>query len=359
MTMKLFQARFSPYMFKNSKSALNRVLVPPMASETADGEGCVTGETLAHYQKIAESGAGIVMVEYTFVDPSGKSEGRQLGISTQNHVQGLSQLAQAIKASGALAGIQLTHSGGKSTQVLTQGLLMAPSSIPTPIKDRVPETPKEMTDEDIQLWKESFLAGASRAVMAGFDLVELHAAHGYGLNQFISPLTNQRSDDYGGSYKQRTKLLFEIAESIRLKFPRLILSVRMPGQDLMEGGLSVDDSIQIAIHLEKIGVDLVHVSSGIGGWRRPKERVGEGYLLKEAELIQKKISVPVIAVGGFQSIDFIEHTLQNSLVQFVAVGRAILADPRGWKESVMLQGNSVSHSNCPQVLFNSGVCEIH
>ena len=230
MTMKLFQARFSPYMFKNSKSALNRVLVPPMASETADGEGCVTGETLAHYQKIAESGAGIVMGDYTFVDPSGKSEGRQLGISTQNHVQGLSQLAQAIKASGALAGIQLTHSGGKSTQVLTQGLLMAPSSIPTPIKDRVPETPKEMTDEDIQLWKESFLAGASRAV---------------------------------------------------------------------------------------------------------------------------------IAVGGFQSIDFIEHTLQNSLVQFVAVGRAILADPRGWKESVMLQGNSVSHSNCPQVLFNSGVCEIH
>jgi NADPH2 dehydrogenase len=187
-----------------------------------------------------------------------------------------------------------------------------------------------MSHEEIGLWKESFFLAAARAVAAGFGLVEFHSAHGYGLNQWLSPITNRRTDEYGGSLFNRARLLFEIIEKVRQDYPQLLISARIPGQDFYEGGLTVEDMIQIALKLEQLGVDIINVSSGIGGWRRPRDRTSQGYLIPEAKKIQANISTPVIGVGGIQTGDFIDNLVFNNIVSLAAVGRAILSDPKAW-----------------------------
>lgn len=293
-----------------------------MASETASETGFVTDKTLEHYSNLKKAHVGLLMVEYSFVHSSGRSELNQLGINDDSQIVGLTKLASIIKSSGAIAGIQLSHSGGKSETQFTGGVLHSPSGVVVPVKDTVLETPDVMTDEDIQDWKRWFLEAAGRAVKAGFDLVELHAAHGYGLNQWLSPITNKTN--------YRLGFLLDIVSTIRSAYPHLLLSVRMPGQDFIEGGLTSKDSLKIAKSLEAVGVDIINVSSGIGGWRRPRERNGEGYLVEEAAFIQQHVTVPVIGVGGIESGEYIDKVISEKKISLAAVGRAILKDPGGW-----------------------------
>lgn len=324
--------RWSALCFKNGKRLRNRVVVPPMASQTADEQGKVSQETLNHYRRLTESSPGLLIVEYTYVDRSGRSEDRQLGAHTDGHIDGLTELAKVIGSTGALAGLQITHSGGKSDRSLTGGRLMGPSGIAVPVRDRVLEVPEAMSLVQIENWHDAFVLAAGRAVEAGFDLIELHAAHGYGLNQWLSPITNQRKDDYGGNLQERMKLLLRVVSSIRSRYPEVLLSVRMPGQDFYPGGLSPIECVEIARALEAKGVDLIHVSSGIGGWRRPSSRTGEGYLVEEAALIAQSVKTPVIGVGGIESGAFIDQLLAERKVSLTAVGRAILTDPKRWRE---------------------------
>ncbi|MGZ3692064.1 MAG: NADH:flavin oxidoreductase, partial [Pseudobdellovibrio sp.] len=327
--------RNSPLVLKNKNRLRNRIVVPPMASETADTAGFATESTLAHYQRLTQSQPGLLIVEYTYVHSTGRSEENQLGIQSHAHVSGLSQIARLIKNSGAVAGIQLSHGGGKSERNLTGGVLMGPSAIPVPVKDREMEIPDEMNYEQIELWKSAFIEAGARAVQAGFELVELHSAHGYGLNQWLSPITNKRRDAYGKNLAGRSRLLVEIVKALRLNHPRLLISVRIPGQDFSDNGLTTNDSVWLAQELEKAGVDMIHVSSGIGGWRRSPSRTGEGYLVTEASVIQAALSIPVIGVGGIQTGAYIDNGLNSHLFSLAAVGRAILHDPLAWYERVL------------------------
>jgi len=324
--------RFSALKLNDKAILRNRVVVPPMASETADKLGFVTSETQMHYSRLTQSGASLLIVEYSFVHGSGRSEEYQLGISTDEHIPGLSSLSKIIHESGALAGIQFSHGGGKSERGLTGGVLMGPSAISVPVKDQILEIPSAMELSDIEIWKRSFLEAAGRAVRAGFDLIEFHSAHGYGLNQWLSPITNQRIDKYGIDLTGRLRLLLEVMKSVRENFPELLISVRIPGQDFLEGGLSIQDMTHVAQELEAHGVNIIHVSSGIGGWRRPISRKGEGYLVNEAIEIQKGVKIPVIGVGGIETGEYIDHGISNGFFTLAAVGRAILKDPRGWSE---------------------------
>jgi NADPH2 dehydrogenase len=325
--------RFSPLSLRNKIVLLNRVVVPPMASETADSNGYATDETIAHYSRLGESGAGLIFVEYSFVHTSGRSEANQLGINHDDQINDLCLITKEIHKSGAIAGIQLTHSGGKTETCFTDGSLHSPSGVIVPVKDKNLEKPNEMSLSDIKNWKEWFLRAVDRAVRANFDIVELHAAHGYGLNQWLSPITNKRNDQYGGSIQKNLQLLLEIINEIRSLYPNLLLSVRMPGQDFIEGGLTIPDCIFIAQLLQEAGVDIINISSGIGGWRRPRTRLGEGYLVEEASMIQGQVSIPVIGVGGIETGVYIDHLLNNQKVSLTAVGRAILEDPSAWRKN--------------------------
>ena len=306
-----------------------------MASETASFAGDVTAATLLHYARLARSGAGLVMVEYTYIHRSGRSEDRQLGISEDRQVEGLAELALTIRSAGAVPGIQLTHAGGKSARDLTGGALESPSGIRVPVRERELEIPDVLDLARIERWKTDFAAGVRRAAEAGFVLIEFHAAHGYGLNQWLSPMTNQRTDGYGGSAEGRNRLLVEIIQAARCAHPERVFSVRMPGQDFLEGGLSPADAVQLGHALESAGADILDVSSGIGGWKRPRNRVGEGYLVAEAERIQAAVSIPVIGVGGIESGEYIDESLRAEKFALAAVGRAILRDPEAWRRSVL------------------------
>jgi NADPH2 dehydrogenase len=323
----------SPLIVGNRLTLKNRVVVPPMASGTADAEGFVTKKTLSHYDNLAKSKASLVMVEYTYVSFSGKSEEQQLGLTGYAHLPGLRKLASTIKESGSLSAIQLTHAGAKSETNITQGPLLSPSGLRVPVKGKELELPIEATFKDIEDIKESFVKAAVLASDAGFDVVEFHAAHGYGLNQWLSPITNQRSDLYGGNLLNRARLLLEIIKEVKTLKPDIILSVRMPGMDHFEGGLTNQDSAELAIILEKSGVHLLNISSGIGGWRRPDSRLGEGYLVDDAALVQKEVSIPVIGVGGIETANYIESILNRGKVSLAAVGRAILSNPQLWGET--------------------------
>jgi NADPH2 dehydrogenase len=324
-----------------------------MASQTASQDGFVTEKTIAHYNRLAEAKPGLLIVEYTFVHFSGRSEDFQLGVQSDAHIDGLSRLAQAIKKSGALAGLQITHGGGKSERSLTGGALMGPSAVSVPVKDRQLENPDPMNTSDIELWKFAFVDASDRAVAAGFDLIELHSAHGYGLNQWLSPITNQRTDDYGGDLNNRMRLLLEIIEAIRARHPRLLISVRMPGQDFIEDGLRPAETVAVAQAIERAGVDIIHVSSGIGGWRRPSSRTGEGYLVPEAADIQANVRIPVIGVGGIETGTYIDESLQLGRFALAAVGRAILKDPSFWNKTQLQYPKSVlmEHSHFLQPAF--------
>lgn len=325
--------RFSPLQ-AGTHQLKNRLVVPPMASQTATLSGLASQETVRHYQRLAQSGAGLVMVEYSFVDPSGRSEPNQLGAHSDGCLPGLTAIRQAIQASGAKAGLQLTHCGGKA-QLDVCPQLMAPSGITVPAYDRELPTPKAMTPDDVLAWREAFVDAGLRAEQAGFDFVELHCAHGYGLNQFLSPVTNQRHDGYGGSLKNRARLVIEIVERLRRQ-TRLVIMVRIPGQDLYPNGLTQQDMVEVSRWLIDAGVDVLDVSSGIGGWNRPKTRRGEGYLVSEARYLKAaNLPVPIIGVGGIESADYIESALANHWLDLAAVGRAILKDPVDFRHRVM------------------------
>lgn len=325
----------SPYLFKNGKSAHNRVVVPPMASSTADSRGFATDATIAHYRRLASSGAGIVFVEYSFVHSSGRSEARQLGADEDAKIPGLARIASAIHDAGALAGLQIVHAGAKTSREFTGGPLIAPSPIAVPVKDREMETPDELRPEDIALYVSWWSEAARRASDAGFDIVELHAAHGYGLNQWLSPLTNRRNDAYGGDPEKRARLLLRIFDEIRTKTD-LLMAVRLAAHDHLTGGLSLEESRRLVGQLEARGLQLLDVSSGIGGWKRPQGRDGEGYLVADAQALKAGTSLPVIGVGGIRSNEYIDRALQLGWLDFAAVGRAILADPELWKKDQML-----------------------
>jgi len=322
--------RHRRFEFRNGKVAKNRVVVPPMASQTADAKGHATAATVAHYRNLAASGAGLVFVEYSFVHSSGRGEDRQLGIDSDDQIEGLAQIAQVIREEGALSGVQIVHVGGKTTSELAGTQPLGPSAITVPVQGWQPETPREANQEDIQNLIGWYVHAAKRGAAAGFDLVELHAAHGYGLNQWLSPLTNQRVDSYGGTLQARANLLLQVVKTVRGEVPDLLLAVRLPAQDYLPGGLTIAEMIWVVQQLQELGVDLIDVSSGLGGWRRPGNRDGQGYLVDDAMALKNHTRLPVVGVGGIESGAYIDEIIRAHKVDFAAVGRAILSAPQAW-----------------------------
>ena len=315
---------FSPLTIRNF-TLRNRVVLPPMANNMSNDNGMVTTKHIKHYARRAEAGVGMVIVEHAYVRVDGRVNGKQLGIHDDALIPGLRRLVNEVKESGSVVGIQLTHGGGRAKQETAGGTPVAPSAGTIP---RGTEPAAALSADQIVHIVEAFVAAARRAIAAGFDFVELHGAHGYLLNQFLSPLTNRRDDVYGGGLTGRLRLPLQVVRAVRqVVDTNHLLLYRLGACDYLDGGLSESEGREAAKALVAAGVDVLDISGGLCGSDLPgwDERT-QGYYVPLAAGVRAEVNVPVIGVGGITDPRAADEFIQSGQVDLVAIGRAMLAD---------------------------------
>ncbi|MGR6115441.1 NADPH dehydrogenase NamA [Aeribacillus composti] len=309
---------FSPFTIKDV-TLKNRIVMSPMCMySAANKKGFLEDFHFTHYISRAVGQVGLIILEATAVTPEGRISELDLGIWEDDHIIKLAELVQQIKSYGAKTGIQLAHAGRKSN---VSGDIFAPSSIPF---DQNSRTPKELTKEQIKETVEKFQLGAKRAKDAGFDIIEIHAAHGYLINEFLSPLSNKRNDEYGGSLENRYRFLKEVIQAVR-KVWKGPLFVRVSASDYVEGGSTINDYVQIAKWLKEDGVDLIDVSSG--GLVPANIDVYPGYQVPFSEKIRQEANIKTGAVGLITSPLQAEEILKNNRADLIFVARELLRNP--------------------------------
>ncbi|ADW23111.1 NADPH dehydrogenase (plasmid) [Thermus scotoductus SA-01] len=309
----------------------NRLAMSPMCQYSATLEGEVTDWHLLHYPTRALGGVGLILVEATAVEPLGRISPYDLGIWSEDHLPGLKELARRIREAGAVPGIQLAHAGRKAgTARPWEGgkplgwRVVGPSPIPFDEGYPVPEPLDEAGMERIL---QAFVEGARRALRAGFQVIELHMAHGYLLSSFLSPLSNQRTDAYGGSLENRMRFPLQVAQAVREVVPReLPLFVRVSATDWGEGGWSLEDTLAFARRLKELGVDLLDCSSG-GVVLRVRIPLAPGFQVPFADAVRKRVGLRTGAVGLITTPEQAETLLQAGSADLVLLGRVLLRDP--------------------------------
>lgn len=307
----------------------NRIIMPPMGTGLASITGEVTEAMLAYYEKRAQGGAGTIIVEIACVDdPVGRASLTQLCIDKPGYIAGLKELSERIKSYGCNAFIQLHHAGRQTIPAVTGGKKpVAPSPIPCKFMRAQPE---ELDLEGIKRIRGKFVTAALYAAKAGFDGIELHAAHGYLLSQFLSPYTNKREDEYGGSLENRARLITEIIADIKSLAPELIIAVRFNVADFVPGGLEVEEGIKLAGVLEKAGADLLDVSCGIyesGHTSIETASFKPGWRMEMVKKVKENVNIPVLGGGNLRSPKEADYFLGNRYADFIWIGRGMLADP--------------------------------
>lgn len=311
--------RFSQYKMKDV-TLKNRIVMPPMCMYSADESGKMNAFHHTHYVTRAMGGVGLIIVEATGVVPNGRISEFDLGLWNKEQMESFKKTVAEVKSYGAKIGIQLGHAGRKYIGQSMEAV--APSPIPFDEKSRVP---LELSKEGIQDLIGKFVQAAKYADEAGFDTVEIHSAHGYLIHEFLSPITNQRTDEYGGDIDGRVKFLKEICQNIRKSLPEgKPLLLRVSASDYHESGLKPEDMVDI-INKVKEYVDMVHVSSG--GLINVPMKVYPGYQIGLAQLIKESCGIDTIAVGKITSVEMIEEILGNKRSDLVALGREHLRNP--------------------------------
>jgi 2,4-dienoyl-CoA reductase-like NADH-dependent reductase (Old Yellow Enzyme family)/thioredoxin reductase len=310
-------------------SARNRLVMPPIVRNWAETDGCANDRYVQHVERVARGGVGAIVLEAAYVSPDGKGFAQQLSVHDDACVPGLRRLAEAAHRHGALIGPQLYHAGRQTSSRNTGQSLVAPSAIADPLMN---ELPRELTVAEIEALVTAFGAAGRRALDAGCDLVEVHAAHGYLITQFLSPSTNRRDDGYGGDFDRRLRFLLEIVAALKAQAPGLAVLVRLSADEMVPGGLVPEDTVRIAERLESAGVDALHVSacnyaSFARGMMIQPMSVPDGALLPLAAQVRAAVSIPVIAVGKIRTPELAESALAAGQADFIAIGRPLLADP--------------------------------
>ena len=330
---------FSPYRLAGLDLA-NRIVVSPMCQYSAD-DGCANDWHLMHLGTLAQSGAALVIVEATAVERQGRITHGCLGLYSDANERELAKVVAHCRRFGsAKLGIQIGHAGRKaSAQVPWAGgnalgpkedpwPTLAPS--PIPFTENWP-VPQMATREDMERIRDAFVATARRALRLGFDLIELHGAHGYLLHSFMSPVSNQRGDDYGGSIENRMRFPLEIATAVRDVWPpERPLGMRITGNDWLEGGLTPDDAVVIARSLKDRGLDYVCVSSG-GVNPSARVKIEPGYQVPFAAKVREEVGISTCAVGLIATPGQAEAIVAEGKADLVAMARAMLDNPHwGW-----------------------------
>ena len=332
-----FPKLFEPGLIGNVRLK-NRVIKAPQHTGLANPDGSVTDRMLRYYKDVALGGVSMVIVEYAWIDnDASRASPCQLGIASMDHIPGLSLLAQTIQANGAKAAIQISHAGRQKFTLSRP--IKAPSAVPwEEIYAAGCPPPDELTFEEIQQIVKSFGDAAKRAQTADFDMVEIHACHGYLISNFLSPRTNKRTDWYGGSLENRMRFLLEvIAEILRQVGPDYPVCVRVSGIDYEPDGTKIEETIELCKRLEALGVAAIHMSGG-NHHQTIHEVSPMGMSLAHnvwaAEAVKKEIEIPVIASGSITSPELAEKILSDGKGDFIGLGRPLWADPY-WPQKAM------------------------
>ena len=315
---------------------LNRIAVSPMC-QYSSVNGLANDWHLVHLGSRAVGGAGLIFTEATAVTADGRITAQDLGLWNDQQIEPLQRITRFIRAQGAVAGIQLAHAGrkastwrpwlGKQGSVRVEEGGWVPVG-PSPIAfDPRHTVPTQLDERQIQDVIQAFADAAKRALEAGFSVVEVHAAHGYLLHQFLSPLSNQRRDQYGGSFENRIRLVLQVTEAVREVWPQeLPLFVRVSATDWVEDGWNPDETVELARRLKALGVDLIDVSSG-GTSANAEIPVGPGYQTRFAESIRKASGIATGTVGMITEPAQAEHILRTGQADLILLARELLRDP--------------------------------
>ncbi|MEU4463748.1 NADH:flavin oxidoreductase/NADH oxidase [Streptomyces sp. NPDC024017] len=347
-------ALFEPFTLREL-TIPNRVWMPPMCQYSAAPEGPETGVPtdwhFAHYAARATGGTGLIIVEATAVSPQGRISPYDLGIWNDTQVEAFRRITRFLSAQGTVPAIQLAHAGRKAStdRPWKGGAPVGPdahgwdSVAPSPLAfdDRHP-TPAELTVDQIKDVVGQFAAAARRALAAGFEVAEIHGAHGYLINEFLSPHSNHRTDAYGGSYENRTRFALEVVDAVREVWPDdKPLFFRVSATEWLEdGGWTADDTVRFAADLRAHGIDLLDVSTGgnASGVRIP---TGPGYQVPFAARVKNETALPVAAVGLITDVEQAEKILANGEADAVLLGRELLRNPSWARHAARELGGEV------------------
>ena len=309
---------FEPFTIRDVEFK-NRIVMSPMCMYSSHNEdGMIEDWHKTHYATRAVGQVGLIIVEATAVQPEGRISAQDLGIWSDDHIEGLTEAVRLMKQHGAKTGIQLAHAGRKAT---VDGDIYAPSAIAFNEKYK---TPVEMTKDDIKTTIQAFKDGAIRAKKAGFDVIELHGAHGYLINEFLSPLSNKRTDEYGGSAENRYRLLREIIDAVRTVWEGPLF-VRISAHDYTDGGMTSEAYVEMAKWMKEQGVDLIDVSSG--AVVPAAIDAFPGYQVKFSETIKEGADISTGAVGLITTGIQAEEILKNGRADMILLARELLRDP--------------------------------
>lgn len=299
----------------------NRIVMSPMLMYQADESGQVTDRQVLHYGARALGGVGLVMTEVIAVHPRGRISESDIGLWSDEHIPGIQRIVEAVHACDAKIGLQLAHAGRKS-MVPDGGV--APSAIAHSEDSPVPT---ELSREDVQSLVHDYGRAAARADRTGVDCLQIHAAHGYLIHEFLAPISNRRTDEYGGTLENRARFLLEIVREVRSTLAaNKPLLIRFSGSDLIEGGVTPAEATQLASWLEQAGAEFLEVTSG----NITQDYSGDvypGYQAKFVQDIGRQTNLPMGSVGSIHSADLAEYLLRDGGIDLVFIGRALLRDP--------------------------------
>ena len=343
----------------NGMQLSNRFMRSATWEGLAADDGACTPEFIDFYLQLAKGGVGLIITSHTFVRSDGRGTPRQLGLHTDGLIPGLKDLTNAVHQYESRIAVELSHAG-----ILTNEKLIGQAPRAVSAVDQLNQAPvSELSHDDIQDIVKSFARAAHRAQKAGFDAVQIHAAHGFLMNQFLSPAFNKRTDDYGGSVENRARALLEVFRGIRSAvgsgFPVL---VKLNSDDVIEGGLNIEDAVQVGKMLQAEGIDAIEISGGtiITGDHCQKDidtEDKEAYWRDAAKTFKQNLETPLILVGGVRSFQLAEHLLDEGYADYISMSRPFIREPdlvNRWTSGDLSKATCLSDNLCRGPLMDGG-----
>jgi 2,4-dienoyl-CoA reductase-like NADH-dependent reductase (Old Yellow Enzyme family) len=321
---------FSPVRI-SSLTIPNRFVRSATHDFMAAEDGTITDRNVSLFAGLAEGGIGLIITGHAFVNPAGKASPRQIGVHEDGMLEGLSRIPAVVHRFPSRIFLQISHAGRQTKEKICGCTPIAPSAVYEPVYKIMP---RAMTGDDIKKTVDDFIQAGRRAKRAGFDGVQIHVAHGYLLSSFLSPHTNRRDDEYGGSLPNRARIVCEIVESLKKTvgswFPVI---AKVNSSDFLSGGLNVEASIEVARLLESSGLDAVEVSGGTSEagrgsmWQGLRPEAEEGYFVKAAAKFKAALRIPVFGLGGLRTLAVMERVVKQGKVDLVSLSRPLVREP--------------------------------